>query len=100
MLGEILLEVKQVFFRITVEGESYIYPLDIDRELEFYGSLGIVKVQIINKEVAIIDSTCRNHICVDAGFISKIGQSTACLPNRILVSIESSKMEDVDVGAY
>ena len=67
---------------------KWIYPINEDREIEVIGSLGKTKIQIKNKQISIIDSPCKNKICITSGIIDKPDQFLACLPNSIMVQIE------------
>ncbi|MCM0647277.1 NusG domain II-containing protein [Clostridium swellfunianum] len=54
---------------------------------------GKVRMLEMDKEI------CPNAICSDAGWINKGYQSIVCLPNNIVVTIESSENEFIDVQA-
>jgi hypothetical protein len=43
---------------------------------------------------------CPNAICSDTGWISKPYQTIVCLPNHIVLSLEGSKKDDVDVQSF
>jgi len=44
--------------------------------------------------------TCPNSICSDTGWIDKIYQSIVCLPNNIIVTIESVEEETIDAQSF
>lgn len=73
---------------IRVDGKEYktvdINSTDID-EITVNG----VTVVYGGGEIYIKDSSCRDRICVNAGHISKKGQSSVCAPNRVSVEIKS-----------
>lgn len=73
---------------IRVDGKEYktvdINSTDID-EITVNG----VTVVYGGGEIYIKDSSCRDRICVNAGHISKKGQSAVCAPNRVSVEIKS-----------
>lgn len=54
------------------------------------------KVVIKSGAVSMAEASCKNQICVHHAVISKSGQSIVCLPNRIVVRIESDRGEDYD----
>lgn len=69
-------------------------PLSEDGEYVLTGEYeNIVSVQ--NGRAAIIASTCPGEDCVHSGWISAVGRSIVCLPNRVEVRI-SGKEADVD----
>lgn len=73
---------------IRVDGKEYktvdINSTDID-EITVNG----VTVVYGGGEIYIKDSSCRDRICVNAGHLSKKGQSSVCAPNRVSVEIKS-----------
>lgn len=73
---------------IRADGKEYktvdINSKDID-EITVNG----VTVVYGGGEIYIKDSSCRDRICVNAGHISKKGQSAVCAPNRVSVEIKS-----------
>lgn len=55
---------------------------------------------IIDKErVYVLESTCKDKLCIKEGAISRVGESIICLPNRITISIVGEKNE-VDSTTY
>ena len=52
-----------------------------------------VKIEIKNKKIRFLESDCPDQICVRTGYISKAGQSAACVPNKILIEIIGDKQE-------
>lgn len=51
------------------------------------------------KGVAIVSSGCHNKICVHQGYITKIGQSSVCLPNNFYITlISDSSSPDAIIG--
>lgn len=73
---------------IRVDGKEYktvdINSTDID-EITVNG----VTVVYGGGEIYIKDSSCRDRICMNAGHLSKKGQSSVCAPNRVSVEIKS-----------
>lgn len=43
------------------------------------------------------DADCPDRVCVHTGWISKPGQTTACVPNRALIKIVGSAAPEEDV---
>lgn len=100
LLNTINMNNDNSFVKIEVEGETYIYPLDSNMTKVFKGAIGNTTVEISNGKAKIIQSDCKNKTCIKIGSIYKNGQSTACLPNRILVTIEGGNSDEVDVISY
>lgn len=73
---------------IRVDGKEY-KTVDINStDLEEITVNG-VSVVYGGGEIYIKDSSCRDKICVNAGHLSKKGQSSVCAPNRVSVEIKS-----------
>ena len=63
-------------------------------------SLPNVIFQINNGRIAFISSDCPDQICVHRGFLSRAGQSAACLPNNVVLIISSASGDDIDIVAH
>lgn len=86
---------------ITGADGEWIYPIDTDRKLAVAGPLGITTVVISGKTVRVVDSPCKNKVCIAMGAISAPGQWVACLPNKVFVRVEGTRAErGVDANAY
>ncbi len=60
------------------------------------GSLSFI---IDEEKVYVLESTCKDKLCIKEGAISRVGESIICLPNRITISIVGEKNE-VDSTTY
>ncbi|MBN1647330.1 MAG: NusG domain II-containing protein [Spirochaetales bacterium] len=91
---------KQVYIK-GVDGE-YLYSLDRDARISINGPLGETIIIIEDGLVRVADSPCRDKLCVLDGPFGKAGEWTACLPNKVFVSIRGVKEEEspVDDVAY
>ncbi len=61
---------------------------------------GHLTVEIKNGKVRVVNSTCKDKLCVKEGWISKSGESIVCLPNRISISIIGRNDQPVDSVTY
>ena len=86
--------------RIDGADQSWIYPLDAELELEVPGPLGKTVVHISGGKVWVSDSPCRQKLCISAGAIDSPGAFNACLPNRVLMRIESREEGEIDDLAF
>ncbi len=66
------------------------YPLNKDRIITIQGHIGSSIIEIKQAKARFIHSSCRNQFCVFHGWISVAGDITACLPNRISISLSGS----------
>jgi len=50
-------------------------------------------VEIKDGSVSVTEASCKNQVCVRHGRVSRSGESIVCLPNRLVVRIESGYEE-------
>jgi hypothetical protein len=87
--------------RLVVEGEGrrWDFPLDAAETLSVPGPLGDTVVELRGRQARIVSSPCPNQSCIAAGAIHRHGQWIACLPNRVMVRLESGAREGRDLDA-
>ncbi len=76
----------------TQEGE-WMYDLDRDREMTFKGPIGESVILIKDGKVSFEHSDCEDHLCERMGELSRGGDWSACLPNRVFLSITGNEGE-------
>lgn len=90
--------------RVVVQGSgrTWVFPLEAEERIAVPGPLGETVVKIGGGRAVVLSSPCANQTCVAAGHIRRPGNWTACLPNKVLVSIEGKKDENgtVDAAAW
>ncbi|NMM61333.1 NusG domain II-containing protein [Clostridium sp. P21] len=54
-------------------------------------------VEIVSDKIRIKDADCPDKICVKNGWISEPGQSSVCLPHKLIISIQgkNSKFDQI-----
>lgn len=60
---------------------------------------GYNQIEISDGKVSVSEADCQNQICVQKHSIDKKGQIIACIPHKLVVSIEGRESE-VDAVAY
>ena len=80
---------------VTVDGEErYRCSLYIEKEIE----IDDTNILVIKDGVAdMISADCPDQICVKHNPISKAGETIICLPNKVVVTIESLNREQKTV---
>lgn len=81
---------------IKVKDSEYIYPLNKDRELLLTGVLGDAHLTIKDNYIEFNNSPCRDKICIHMGKAASDGDYLACLPNRIIVTVEGGEAGTTD----
>ncbi|WP_198263651.1 NusG domain II-containing protein [sulfur-oxidizing endosymbiont of Gigantopelta aegis] len=66
------------------------YELDEGKSITIDGHLGPSIIEIKQGKARFIHSSCRNQLCVFHGWLTLTGDTTACLPNRISMTLKGS----------
>ena len=77
---------------VTVDGQLYgTYSLAEDQEIQVVQKDGHTNyITIKDGTVSMTYSTCKNQVCVNTGTISETKDSIVCLPNKVMIEIQSS----------
>ncbi len=78
---------------------TFIYPLDTPREVHVRGPLGVSIIVIEDGGARFTESPCRDKICIAAGALTSSGEWTACLPNRVFITVTGVASGDSGVDA-
>lgn len=84
---------------VWADGKKFAsLDLNQEQELSVGGPLGETKIIVERGYICISESPCVHKICVKMGKIHRAPQMLVCLPNRIIIKIESSpKSHSFDV---
>lgn len=70
----------------------------VDKEIPIKSEYGFNLVEIGDERVRVIEADCPDKIDVKQGYISKIGETIICLPNRLVVEIKGvEKGDSIDI---
>lgn len=84
-------EIKKVIFDKQIVGTTI--PIETE--------LGYNLIEIGDEEVRVLEADCPDQIDVEQGWISNIGETLICLPNRLVVEIKGlSNSDEVDIINY
>jgi hypothetical protein len=86
--------------RLQSGGESWLYPLNENREIVIPGPLGDTVVEVKSGQARVISSPCMNKTCVSSGAIHRHGQWIACLPNGVSLVVEGAAQNEADAAAW
>lgn len=68
-------------------GPAFSVPTWTRRQLDIDGPLGTTRVEIADGAARIIESPCRQKLCIRAGWLREAGETAACVPNRVAISM-------------
>ena len=85
-------EEQQGMLKITVDGKQYgTYSLSKDRTIEI-NDTNICEIK--DGKVTMIEADCPDKLCVHQKAISTKGGTIVCLPNKVVLEIDSSEKPD------
>lgn len=80
---------------IKVNGKiEGVYPLSEDKEVKINGGTNILVIK--NQQADMIEADCPDKLCVNQKPISKNKESLICLPNKVVVEVDSSENSQFD----
>ncbi|MCY6484852.1 NusG domain II-containing protein [Clostridium aestuarii] len=92
------------YAEIYVKGDFYkkvILDKNSSKEtINIETDLGENIVEIENGGIRIIESDCRDKICVEDGFKDKPGEVLVCLPHKVIIEIKGEEQSEVDEVSY
>ena len=75
------------------DGE-YVYPLNKNREIRMEGVLGESVLIIEDGKAFFRESPCPNKICVQTRPVEHDNDWAACLPNQVIIHVETTNKKD------
>ncbi len=83
---------------VKVNGEIQgVYSLSEDQDIEING--GTNRLKIRNSTADMTEADCPDKLCVNQRAVSKNGESIICLPNKVIVTVDSSENSEFDAVA-
>lgn len=77
-------EIKRIIFDKNIVG----------KQIPIESKYGFNLIEIGHEKIRVIEADCPDKIDVEQGYISKIGESIVCLPNRMLIEIKGKDKDD------
>lgn len=86
---------------VKIDGEVYKeFPSDVDTTYEIKGANGGTNLLVIEDGHAeIVDASCPDKICIHQKAIDKNGETIVCLPNKVIIQINSDTQNEIDAIA-
>ena len=81
---------------------ALIQTIDISKDAHIILNDNEMEIVVKNKSVDVVNSVCKDKLCVHQKPISKNGETIVCLPNRIVLEIKgnSSDLHGVEYDGY
>ena len=64
-----------------------IASLDQSQSIDIKGELGKSVFEIKDRQIRFSDSACKTKYCVHRGWMQYAGETMACLPNKVVVTL-------------
>ena len=81
-------EVKKIIFDKNIIGKTF--PIN--------SKYGYNLIEIGDEKIRVIEANCPDKVDVKQGYISKIGETIVCLPNKMIVEIKGmDKDRQIDI---
>lgn len=91
---------KAEYVSVKASEKEYLYPLDTDRTVKVDGPIGTTTIEIENGMVQVVDSPCRDKLCMKAAPLKKGGDWNACMPNKVFIRITGGGKNKLDSLSY
>ena len=92
---------KNLTAKVYVQNEI-VETIDLSKKEDklYYitGTHGIVTVHTKDGAIAIIDSNCPHHDCINMGYVKETNRPIVCAYNAVYIEIVGAKYNDVEVG--
>lgn len=90
---------ENVVAAVWLDGEKVKEVNISDTSESFEFSVGNCVLSVEKGKIRFVSSDCPDELCIKSGYLSKNGDTAACLPNKVVVKIEAKK-EKLDAVAY
>lgn len=62
--------------------------------------IGGCTILIENDGVSFVESECKDKLCIKKGKLKRKGDTMACVPQRVVVTVRGEKQDDFDIATY
>lgn len=82
---------------IRVDGDVYkkidLNTVAVAYDMEIKTKYGYNKINVSSDGICVVESNCRDHICIDQGRVNTAGVPIVCLPHRLTIEIEGGNID-------
>jgi hypothetical protein len=74
---------------VVMAGNRQLTARNLTTPSEFavHGAVGEMLLQVANRRIRVLRSTCPNQVCVRQGAVHRSGEMLVCVPNRVVILI-------------
>lgn len=97
-----LLQTDQTYGEIWLDSKLYQQIKlgnHTKQTIQLKGKATDVTIEVDGKQMRFVESECADHTCENTGWVSRVGQTAVCLPNRVMIKItgNTNDTDAVDV---
>lgn len=63
-------------------------------------TVGGCEILLQNDGVSFVESECRDKLCIKKGKLRRKGDTMACVPEKVVVTLKSEKKDDFHIATY
>ncbi len=87
-------------YALVYENGRVVYKIDLESRERLEISIAGGKLLKEKGRIRYISSDCPDKICEKTGWLEKVGDTAACVPNRSAVTVIGAQNTDFDVITY
>lgn len=91
---------KDKILQVTIDGKIF-ETLNLnqvgEKKIHIDNQFGHNVILIDHGKVTMVESSCKDKICMKMGTITQPGESIICLPHHLVLTIVSKNKEDLDI---
>ncbi len=54
-------------------------------------------IVVKDETIGIVEADCPDQVCVHEGFLSKPGETSVCLPHKVMIEVRADDSADPDI---
>lgn len=87
---------NELIAQIYVDGEkTEEIKLDSVDEAYTFSPKESTVISVKNGAICFSEATCKDELCINSGWLSSKGQTAACLPEKIVITIKGADKTDM-----
>lgn len=86
---------------VTVDGKEYkTIPLTGHVGTDtftIHTGAGYNEIRVHDESIGIVEADCPDQVCVHEGFLSRPGETSVCLPHKVMIEVRAADSADPDI---
>lgn len=92
-----IIEDNNVIYANVYKDNKLVLKIDLSKNniYEVMGTAGVIKLEVFDNKIKVIEEVSNLNICSKVGYIDKKGESIICMPNDVVIKIEDENLDTV-----